>query len=352
MTFQDYEIHVFITNYIPEDVSLKSKISDFIRPRMSYAYLRSWIRLLKHGTRGQQPWKRDVMTIPRERASNSRNSYLAQVIRALEMIPCKSLSINIYANKKQSIATTKNSTQISWTVKESFKRMNSFNNSPWEESDPDSPWNLVWENRASLQRLHDTELPEKILFLILENDVLFSAENLIYWLDEREKLRKSGLLPGFIRVEYSQIRNEWLCIDIHDRKYLDTPDFIKRHEISRSSYVQISKLYNGLIVLDKELLGEFVKSTAFDKKLSKSLIWWDMGARASSGLQFVNTPQGFSDRYLMAFDESNEELHAGSSVHHLPNLYSAVQEVSANMPSLRELNIMASQKRPLMFRKN
>lgn len=343
MKFQDYEIHVFITNFIPEDVSPKDQVYDFIRPRMSYSYLRSWARLLKHGTRGHQPWKRDIMTIPRKRANSLRNSYLAQVIRALEMISCKSLSINVYSNKEQSIATSRNSTRISWTVRNSFKRMNSFNNSPWEESDPDSPWNLVWENRATLRKLHDTELPEKTLILILENDVLFSAENLVYWLDERENLRKSGLLPGFIRVEYSDLRNAWLCIDIHDRKSLNTPDFINRHEISRSRYVQISNLYNGLIILDKELLGEFVKSIAFDKKLSKNMIWWDMGARASSGLQFVNTPQGFSDRYLIALEKPVSEIHAGAMVHHLPNLYSAVHEVSANMPSVQELNMAVSQ---------
>jgi len=343
MKFQDYEIHVFITNFIPEDVSPKDQVYDFIRPRMSYSYLRSWARLLKHGTRGHQPWKRDIMTIPRKRANSLRNSYLAQVIRALEMISCKSLSINVYSNKEQSIATSRNSTRISWTVPESYKRMNSFNNSPWEEGDPDSPWNLVWENRATLQRLHNTELPGETLFLILENDVLFSSENLIYWLDEREKLRKSGLLPGFIRIEYSNIRNEWLCIDIHDRKYLNTPNFIEHHEISGSTYAQISKLYNGLIILDRELLGEFVKSIAFDKKLSKSLIWWDIGARASAGLQFVNTPQGFSDRYLIALEKSTGEIHAGSFVHHLPNLYSAVQEVSANMPSIQEVKMSVPQ---------
>lgn len=349
MEFKDYEIHVFITNFIPNEVSLKSRVFDFIRPRLSFAYLRSWARLVKHRTRGHQPWKRDVMTIPRRRANKLRNTYLAQVIRALEMIPCKSLSINIYSNKKQAIAKSRNATEISWIEREGFSRMNSQNNSPWKESDSESPWNLVWENRTALKVLHESNLPEKSLILILENDVLFTVENLYYWITERENLRNSRLLPGFVRIEYSNLRNEWLCIDIHDSKHLDSTDFIKCHVISDRCYLQVSKLYNGLVILDKELLAEFVKSDAFDKKLSKVLIWWDLGARASSGLQFVDTPYGFSDRYLIAFDKATGELHAASSVHHLPNLYSGVQQVSANMPSLQELNKVASQRRPLNY---
>jgi len=176
----------------------------------------------------------------------------------------------------------------------------------------------------------------KRIFLVLENDVLFTQQNLNYWLKNRETLRHSRLVPSFLRIEYSQNLGDWICIDIHGMNSLKERILRK---IADNLVLQIPSLYSGLIVLDDELLVEYVESKAIDKLQSKELIWWDLGARASMGIQFVNIPQYFSDRHVIPlYQPLNLEVPKEALVHHLPNLYSSVPELANRYPTLDRVN--------------
>lgn len=333
---EDLSLHVFITHYVPDEPNFYQKISDFFVPRISVAYLRSWVRLLKHGTRGNQPWKRDVMTKPRKRASVFREENLAQVIRQIEMISCKEINVHIYSNRQISYAPVSKRLRIQSHVYDSWTRMNSQNNSPWLESDS-SPWNLVWMHKKDLIQLQKDKSDMSRLIVVLENDTPLTEENLRSWLANRERLKPLGLLPSFIRIEYSNSRKTWICIDIHDKKGLELRDCTTLRAGDRH-FIQIPQLYSGVVVLDEELLAEYVGSDAISLERSKKLVWWDMGARSSAGLQFINVPDGFKDRYVLEIDSSRSSLSVTSTIHHLPNLYVSVPEVSFNMPSLSELS--------------
>ncbi len=336
MTDNDFDLHVFITHFVPPKVTLFETLADIVSPRFSFEYLRSWARLLKHGTRGFQPWKKDILTNPRKRAQRERESKLAEVIRAVELIQAFSVNINIYTNSDLQMSGTSKNSNIRVIRNSNFNKMNTQNNSPWTDDFENSPWNLLWEHKKDLKLLAQQKSRRKRIFLVLENDVLFTQQNLNYWLKNRETLRHSRLVPSFLRIEYSQNLGDWICIDIHGMNSLKERILRK---IADNLVLQIPSLYSGLIVLDDELLVEYVESKAIDKLQSKELIWWDLGARASMGIQFVNIPQNFSDRHVIPlYQPLNLEVPKEALVHHLPNLYSSVPELANRYPTLDRVN--------------
>jgi len=335
MDLKDYELQVFITHFIPPRVSKTQHLHDSIKPRLTLEYLRSWARLIKHGTRGHQPWKRDIMSKPRAKRAEFRDEYLAQVISGLEQIDTKRLVIHIFSNKDFYYSPLSPKTEVKIYKFEQYNTMHSQNNSPWTEDFKSNPWNLLWEHKESLRELAKEKVGFKRLVLILENDVSLRTENLIYWLQERERLRDSGLVPSFLRVEYSKTLNDWICIDLHNLK--SDPNKAKKLVINDSEYLQIPSLYSGITVLDQELLDEYVSSPAINKIGSSKLIWWDLGARASMGIQFINVPEGIADRHLIGFDSDTNSPSLGSLLHHLPNLYSSVPKLEGKFPRFSEL---------------
>ena len=95
---------------------------------------------------------------------------------------------------------------------------------------------------------------------------------------------------------------------------------------------------SGIAIFDFDLLKEYANSPAIDCESSRGLTWWDNGARAALGLQFVNIPKGFMDRHVHVLAKDGKSLHAGAWVHHLPNLYCSVQELTEKLPSVSEFN--------------
>ncbi len=335
MELKDYELQVFITHFIPPRISKLQRLNDFVKPRLTLEYLRSWARLFKHATRGHQPWKRDVMTKPRAKRAEFRDEYLAQVLCGLEQIDAKRLVIHIFSNKDFYYPNLSPKTEINIHKFEQYNIMHSQNNSPWTKDFANNPWNLLWEHKESLRELAKEKVDFKRLVLIMENDVSLRIESLSYWLQERERLRDSGLVPSFLRLEYSKALNDWICIDLHNLKS-DTGR-ARRLVINDREYLQIPSLYSGITVLDQELLDEYVSSQAIDKNGSSTLIWWDLGARASMGIQFINIPEGFADRHVIGLDSRTQSASLGSLLHHLPNLYSSVPKLEGKFLSLSEL---------------
>ena len=335
MNNNDFDLHVFITHFIPPKTSFRAKIMDFLLPRMKLEYLRSWARLVKHGTRGFQPWKKDIMTKPRRLQQSERDSKLAEVVRVVESIEASTINFYIYTNSDFRISTTSKKSSICIKVFNQYDKFNTRNNSPWTDDYIKSPWNLLWEHKKDLIDFSRQEIKRKRIFLILENDVLFTGENLEYWLENRGRLRKVGLIPSFLRIEYEKNFGKWICIDVHDSAFLDK---VNKMNFENSEFMQLPSLYSGLTVLDDELLMEYVNSKAIKKDESKGLIWWDLGARASMGVQFVQIPEGFSDRHVIGLSTTFDEIDKRALVHHLPNLYSSVRELADKYTKLDQLN--------------
>lgn len=337
----DYKLKVVITHFVPPPLSARRFLRDFFVRRLTVAWLRSWARLFKYGTRGNQPWKIDIMTFPRRSRDKFREEYLAQVVKNLESLGFESVDVHIFSNREFTYEKIKNSTNLYTHVFEIYNEMNVLNNSPWLEDEKRNPWNLLWEHKSLLKEFVREKKEDKVLYLVTDNDLLIGRENFEYWITNRERLRQGGFLPSYILAEYSQNSNSWLCPSIHKKYDIDISKW-SSITIAGIEYLSIPSLYAGFFIMDDQLLAEYVQSEAIDPILSKSLTWWDKGARSAMGLQFVNVPSGFSDRYLIRLLDDDLDFEMGSLVHHLPNLYASVPEVSQNFPSISALKTFSS----------
>jgi hypothetical protein len=319
---EKYDLNVYITHFVPPKTTALNQIKSFFAPRFSYAYLRSWARLLKHGTRGNQPWKKDVMTKSRSADQINRMIYLSRILQSLSSIRVKSLTVNIVTNSEdssQQIAAMGFNLKLNFHIFPQYNKMNHLNNSPWNEDDPTSPWNLVWEHKKLLS---DDFLKGNVdsLYLYMENDILFTQQNLEYWLNESPSLNELQLSPSFLRVEFDHENSEWIAIDVFDDSKINIDNCPKIcHD--NFYFMQISNSYSGLYLLDQNQLQIHLKSKAFSKLESRELIWWDLGARATSGNQFLSVPDGFSSRNVIKVDKETLVPSKECFIHHLPNLY-------------------------------
>lgn len=334
MVTSEYELNCYITHFSPPVGNRRKWLRSFILLRLNLNYIRSWIRLLKHGTRGYQPWKKDVMTDIRNRDGQNRYGYLSQVLYELNNIDLKSIRINIISNSREveEVLTRLDQLKnIKFHFFEKYSKMNTIHNSPWTYNDSESPWLLTWEHKKIM--LQDLEVAtDNSLFLYLENDMKFTQQNLEYWLESRKDLKATKLVPSFVRVEHSQIRDKLLALDYIGRSASKISE-ISTYMSNRYLYAQLANPYCAIFVLDLDLAIEYSRSKAIEEKSSRELSEWDIGARAAMGIQFVDVPKNFSSRFVVPIKKNGNyyQVLSSSLIHHLPNLYSRVESIEKEL---------------------
>jgi hypothetical protein len=180
---------------------------------------------------------------------------------------------------------------------------------------------LTWSHFSLMKK----NLNEFTHFLYLEDDIEFSRKNLNYWIDAREKLKYTGLIPGFFRIE-----------KINDFDVYST-DVIKPMSLydcglidveNSETFISIVYPYQGMYLFDRELMNEFLESKDFNPDFSqnpstKSWNRTNFGIREKSalGLTYISVPAGFNSRIVLPFNFINGVLHDTCFVHHLPNNY-------------------------------
>lgn len=334
MQSKNYDLNVYITYFTPPKKKNKDWIKYFISSRANVNYLRSWARLFKHGTRGNQPWKKDAMTDVRSRDYKNRYIYLSEVLNELNRIDVNTIVINIFTNSIEveaeliKLNMTKN---VKVYLYEKYSKMNSLHNSPWILNDLESPWLLTWEHKQIL--LEDIENGnENSLFLYIENDVKFTQSNLDYWLQSRKLLDNTKLIPSYVRVEFSDRQNCLVAIDYlsgRASRISELPQF----KIYEKIYVQLNNTYCGTNLMDLKIAKEYANSKVFSEVESRDLIWWDIGARASMGVQFLEVPHNFTSRHVVPVeeDDGHYKVLVSAILHHLPNLYCQVADIEKRL---------------------
>lgn len=162
-------------------------------------------------------------------------------------------------------------------------------------------------------------------FLYLEDDIEFSHENFVYWINAREKLKSSGLIPGFFRFEKLNDSDKFSTDVIKPMSLYDC----KLIEVEHSdTYINIVYPYQGMYLFDKELLQEFLSSKEFNPDFSQNSIiktWnttnFGIREKAALGLTYISIPNGFKSRIVLPYDFRNNCLDVKCFVHHLPNNY-------------------------------
>jgi hypothetical protein len=175
------------------------------------------------------------------------------------------------------------------------------------------PYFLTWIHREVFNQLHRTN-PDISHYLYLEDDILFTTENLAYWLEGREALRELGLLPGFLRFEVDAAGRRLATDVLRPEVFASLP----RVDSNRSerSWVNLRSSYQGMWFMDRELFEEFLASESFGPDFGH----WRIRERATQGLIFESVPAGCFTRTFLQVAET-QTLDSRVLVHHLSNRY-------------------------------
>jgi len=179
-------------------------------------------------------------------------------------------------------------------------------NLPIHVSNLDNPKLHVWEHKKYMPMFLESDYTH---FAYLEGNIQVKKETFEYWLKTRELFKRNNLnfLPAIHRVQESN--GEFYTLDCL-RKQINQPTIT----VEDKKFISLSEPYQGMFIMDKELVEEHMKSEYFTVGLKKSF-----GIRESANLgnMFINVPQGFSHRYMTPLDNFQETLvkHFGTNYH-------------------------------------
>jgi len=157
------------------------------------------------------------------------------------------------------------------------------------------PFDLAWHHKQVLaERFVDDTASRFTHFIYLEDDIRFTFANFEYFLTAREQLRGEGLLPAFLRVEWSEDAAGLVATDCFWPVYVPVQPRLGAGEIV---FMNMPNPYNPCFVLDRELAREHLASPASDRVSSSRLVAWGIRERAAMGLCLDNVPKPFRARH-------------------------------------------------------
>ncbi len=157
------------------------------------------------------------------------------------------------------------------------------------------PFDLTWAHKRLIPDIFLAEGSPYTHFAYLEDDMRFGAANFRYFLRFRPLLAPHGLLPSFLRVEYSAGFEELRFTEY--RRRID-PAAARGVAVDGVRFVAVPP-YCALYVLDQPLAEEHVRSPSFDKEASEALSRWHVRERAAAGVCWDEVPRGFRTRYVV-----------------------------------------------------
>lgn len=145
-------------------------------------------------------------------------------------------------------------------------------------------------------------------FMFIEDDILFTKNNMYYWMKYRNILKpSSNFYPSFIRIE-KNYENRYVFSDIKKNYYfLKVPKF----KINNNIFINIDKPYQGMYLYDRVLMTEYLNSNAVNPDYGEGQI----REKANLALTFFNVPKNFYSRNLLLL--KNKKLHDGCFIKHL-----------------------------------
>jgi hypothetical protein len=176
------------------------------------------------------------------------------------------------------------------------------------------PYLLTWIHREVF-RLRYHNQPDISHFLYLEDDIEIKLENIIYWLEGRERLAAFGLIPSFLRYEVKEGSTEKYATDISRQ----TPLFQlpRVRFLSTYYFVNLPEPYQATYLLDRQLAGEHL----FGPSASPDFGPWNIREKAAQGVTFLEVPKGCFSRNFIGVNISDKSVDSRALIHHIANNY-------------------------------
>ena len=101
------------------------------------------------------------------------------------------------------------------------------------------PFDLTWCHKAIIT----SEFVEKTdgghtHFLYIEDDIRLSFANFCYFAGIRERLRPTGLLPAFVRTEFSAAQGGLVASDAFSPVYVPVQSYISFDQLDNGEYAE------------------------------------------------------------------------------------------------------------------
>jgi hypothetical protein len=249
----------------------------------------------------------------------ARLPFLAQVLRSLGEFPVAAMDVVIVTNTfgVEDLAPLRRLCAEALPAKKGSVR---------SYADLADPFDLTWCHKAILAsefvEMNDNRHSH---FIYIEDDIHLSFANFCYFLEFREQLRATGLLPAFVRTEFSVAQAGFVASDAFSPVYVPVQPHVA---LDGWAMINMPNAYNPCFILDRELAQEYVRTRSFDRAASAGVSPWGVRERAAMGLCFENVPKPFHSRYVVPVSMQDDAVPAFARIAHIPNNYAD----DANIP--------------------
>jgi hypothetical protein len=146
-------------------------------------------------------------------------------------------------------------------------------------------------------------------FAYLEGNIEVQKKTFDYWVRTREMFKRNNLnfIPAVHRVQKNG-----------DNVYSLDATHYQRHrptiEVEGQKFVSLSEPYQGMFIMDKELVEEHIKSDYFTFGQKGS---WGIRESANLGNLFVDIPAGYGHRCMLPLNKFSDTwvTHFGTDYH-------------------------------------
>lgn len=169
------------------------------------------------------------------------------------------------------------------------------------------PYDLTDAHRTAMEK----QIESYDYFLYVEDDILILEHSLLMWVELREVIKDTNLIPGFVRVE-ENFDDELVLTDFRNSVTLETHSM----EIHNQVLLKTPYPYQGCWFYDRKLMKEFLGSNSYKNGPD----CWGKREKMAAGMIFEKVPEGFSSRSVVMLDE-NGSLDRKVFIFHLPCNY-------------------------------
>jgi len=214
-----------------------------------------------------------------------RLGYLDNVLQSLAVFPVQRRDIVVFTN------TTNIAEQES--IRKLFHKAGLVDGCDARlvvEGNLPNPRNLAWAHKKLISGPFLALSSSYSHFVSLEDDLPLTFENFVYFLVARDILRPFGLVPAFLRTEWSAERecrvntDSFIPVMLAQRPFILDGDY---------AFVALDNPSYSAFILDQDLAKEYVNSRWFDLKRSDEVNPFGLFEGALLGLIFQKPPAPF-----------------------------------------------------------
>jgi hypothetical protein len=180
------------------------------------------------------------------------------------------------------------------------------------------PFLLTWCHRSVFMNLINSD-SSVTHFLYTEDDILFTLDNLNYWLTLSPVLREHNGIPGFIRYEKDS-EGSLFSTDFTRPLFLDSTFSFWHNE---TYLVCLTEPYQALYLLDRDQMHELLDNEAGSPDDPSTFGRWGIREKASQGLAFWKKDDKYPSNYFIKVNH-NKIIDSHALVHHLANTYAQI----------------------------